>query len=215
MISVNDFLIFAFASLMLNITPGNDMLYVATRSTSQGIKAGIVSALGIAGGCIVHLLAAVVGLSAIIANSALAFDIIKYVGAAYLIYLGIRSFLSKQNKSDSYRISISNTVEKKSLSKLFWQGVFTNVLNPKVALFFLAFLPQFIHPEKGNTALQILLLGLWFNFSGTIVNIIVAMLFGRLGNWLADKQAFIKWQNKITGLLLVGLGIKVALSSRK
>ena len=210
MISTNDFLIFALASLVLNITPGNDMLYVATRSTSQGIKAGIVSALGIAGGCIVHLLAAVVGLSAIIANSAIAFDIIKYAGAGYLVYLGIRSFLSNQNK-----FTLNSNIEKKSLSKLFWQGVFTNVLNPKVALFFLAFLPQFIHPEKGNTALQILLLGMWFNFSGTIVNSIVAMLFGKLGNWLADKQAFIKWQNKITGMLLVGLGIKVALSSRK
>ena len=210
MITVNDFLIFAFASLMLNITPGNDMLYVATRSTSQGVKAGIISALGIAGGCIVHLLAAVVGLSAIIANSATAFTIIKWVGAAYLIYLGIRSFLSKQNK-----FIINDKIEKKSLSKLFWQGVLTNVLNPKVALFFLAFLPQFIHPEKGNSALQILLLGLWFNFSGTIVNSIVAMLFGKLGNWLADKQSFIKWQNNITGLLLIGLGIKVALSSRK
>jgi threonine/homoserine/homoserine lactone efflux protein len=107
MISLNDFLLFAFASLMLNITPGNDMLYVATRSTSQGVKAGIVSALGIAGGCIVHLLAAVIGLSAIIANSAIAFDIIKYVGAAYLVYLGIKSFLSKQNK-----FSISDPVEK-------------------------------------------------------------------------------------------------------
>ena len=210
MISVNDFLIFAIASLVLNITPGNDMLYVATRSTSQGIKAGIVSALGIAGGCIVHLLAAVVGLSAIIANSAVAFDIIKYVGAAYLIYLGIRSILSKQNK-----FSLNENIEKKSLSKLFWQGVLTNVLNPKVALFFLAFLPQFIHTEKGNASMQILLLGLWFNFSGTVVNCMVALLFGKLGNWLADKQAFIKWQNKITGLLLIGLGIKVALSSRK
>jgi len=210
MISVNDFLIFAIASLVLNITPGNDMLYVATRSTSQGVKAGIVSALGIAGGCIVHLIAAVVGLSAIIANSAIAFDIIKYVGAAYLVYLGIRSILSKQNK-----FSVNENVEKKTLSKLFWQGVFTNVLNPKVALFFLAFLPQFIHPEKGNTSMQILLLGFWFNFSGTVVNCIVALLFGKLGNWLADKQAFIKWQNKITGLLLIGLGIKVALSSRK
>jgi threonine/homoserine/homoserine lactone efflux protein len=210
MIGINDFLIFAFASLILNITPGNDMLYVATRSTSLGVKAGIVSALGIAGGCIVHLLAAVIGLSAIIASSAIAFDIIKYAGAAYLIYLGIRSFFSKENK-----FNIKNNIEKKSLSKLFWQGVFTNVLNPKVALFFLAFLPQFIHPEKGNTAMQILLLGLWFNFSGTIVNTVVAILFGKLGNWLANKQAFIKWQNKITGLLLVGLGIKVALSSRK
>ena len=210
MISLNDFLIFAFASLVLNITPGNDMLYVATRSTSQGVKAGIISALGIAGGCVVHLLAAVIGLSAIIANSAIAFDIIKYASAAYLIYLGIRSILSKQNK-----FNINKTVEKKPLSKLFWQGVLTNVLNPKVALFFLAFLPQFIYPEKGNTGMQILLLGLWFNFSGTVINIIVALLFGKLGNWLAAKQAFIKWQNKITGLLLIGLGIKVALSSRK
>jgi len=210
MISVNDFLIFALASLVLNITPGNDMLYVATRSTSQGIKAGIVSALGVTGGCIVHLLAAVIGLSAIIANSAVAFDIIKYVGAAYLVYLGIRSILSRQNK-----FSINEKIERKSLSKLFWQGVLTNVLNPKVALFFLAFLPQFIHPEKGNASLQILLLGLWFNFSGTVVNCIVALLFGKLGNWLADKQAFIKWQNKVTGLLLIGLGIKVALSSRR
>ena len=210
MILVNDFLIFALASLVLNITPGNDMLYVATRSTSQGEKAGIVSALGIAGGCIVHLLAAVIGLSAIIASSAIAFDIIKYAGAAYLIYLGIRSILSRQNK-----FSVNANIEKRSLSNLFWQGVFTNVLNPKVALFFLAFLPQFIHPEKGNTSMQILLLGLWFNFSGTIVNCIVALLFGKLGNWLADKQSFIKWQNKVTGLLLIGLGIKVALSSRK
>ena len=210
MISLNDFFLFAFASLMLNITPGNDMLYVATKSTSQGVKAGIVSALGIAGGCIVHLLAAVIGLSAIIANSATTFNIIKYAGAAYLVYLGIKSFLSNQNQ-----FSISNEVEKKSLPKLFWEGLFTNVLNPKVALFFLAFLPQFIHPEKGNAGMQVLLLGLWFNFSGTIVNMIVALLFGKLGNWLADKQGFVQWQNKITGVLLIGLGIKIALSSRK
>jgi len=117
--------------------------------------------------------------------------------------------LSRQNK-----FSVNDKIEKKSLSTLFWQGALTNVLNPKVALFFLAFLPQFIHPEIGNTALQILLLGLWFNVSGTVVNCIVAWLFGRLGNWLADKQAFIKWQNKITGLLLISLGIKVGLSSR-
>jgi len=210
MIGLDDFLLFAFASLVLNITPGNDMIYVATRSTSQGVKAGIVSAFGIAGGCIVHLLAAVIGLSALIAGSAIAFDIIKYAGAAYLIYLGIKAFVSRQNN-----FNVDSKPEKSSLAKLFWQGVFTNVLNPKVALFFLAFLPQFIHPEKGNAGLQILLLGLWFNFSGTIVNSMVAVLFGKLGNWFANKQGFIKWQNKITGLLLVALGIKVALSSRK
>ena len=210
MIGINDFLIFALASLVLNITPGNDMLYVATRSTTQGIKAGIVSALGITAGCLVHLTAAVIGLSAIIANSAIAFGVIKYLGAAYLFYLGIKALLNKQNI-----FSINEKTEKKSLSKLFWQGAFTNVLNPKVALFFLAFLPQFIHPENGSPALQVLLLGLWFNFSGSLVNIAVAIVFGKLGNWLADKQGFIKWQNKITGLLLIALGIKVALSSRK
>ena len=210
MISMNDFLIFAFASLMLNITPGNDMLYVATRSTSQGIKAGIISSLGVMAGCLVHLLAAVVGLSAIIANSALAFSVIKYLGAAYLFYLGIKSILSKLNL-----FKVDEKLEKKSLLKIFQQGAFTNVLNPKVALFFLAFLPQFVHPDKGNTAMQILLLGSWFNFSGTVVNIVVAILFGKLGNWLADKQWFVKWQNKITGMLLIGLGIKVVMSGKK
>jgi threonine/homoserine/homoserine lactone efflux protein len=210
MIHLNDFLVFAFASLMLNLTPGNDMLYVATRSTTQGIKAGIVSSLGVTAGCLVHLLAAVIGLSAIIANSAIAFAVIKYIGAAYLFYLGIKAFLNKQNP-----FTVNEKTEKKPLVKIFWQGMLTNVLNPKVALFFLAFLPQFIHPENGSPAMQILLLGLWFNFSGTIVNIIVAILFGKLGNWLADKQAFIKWQNKITGVLLIALGIKVALSSKK
>jgi threonine/homoserine/homoserine lactone efflux protein len=207
---LNNFLLFAFASLVLNITPGADMLYVATRSTSQGTKAGIVSALGISAGCIVHLLAAVVGLSAIIASSAIAFSVIKYAGAAYLLYLGYKSFSSKENVFEPDR-----NIEKKSLAAIFWQGVMTNVLNPKVALFFLAFLPQFINPAKGNTQGQILLLGAWFNISGTTVNILVAVLFGRMGNWLARRQWFIKWQHKITGMLLIGLGIKVALSSRK
>ena len=207
---INTFLLFAFASLVLNITPGADMLYVATRSTSQGVKAGIVSAFGIMAGCIVHLVAAVAGLSAIIANSATAFSIIKYSGAAYLFYLGLQSLFSKQNKFE-----LKTDMVRKSLSSIFWQGVVTNVLNPKVALFFLAFLPQFINIKTGDVKWQIFLLGTWFNISGTIVNILVALVFGRMGNWFAKRQWFIKWQNKITGLVLIGLGIKVALSSRK
>ena len=205
---IENFWLFAFAALMLNITPGNDMLYVATRSTGQGVKAGIVSALGILGGCIVHMIAAVIGLSALIAQSAIAFDIIKYAGAAYLIYLGIRSIISKTNS-----FNLPKNIEKQSLWKIFWQGVVTNVLNPKVALFFLAFLPQFIDPSKGNTYLQILFLGSWFNISGTVVNIIVAILFGKIGGWLQRSSWFVKWQGKLTGLILIGLGIKVALSS--
>jgi len=209
MITSSNFLLFALASLALNLTPGADMLYVATQSTSRGVKAGIVSALGIMCGCLIHLLAAILGLSAIIASSAMAFSIIKYAGALYLLYLGIHSFFSQQ--------AFQPTVEKKlsSLYKIFRQGVLTNALNPKVALFFLAFLPQFIRPGNMAVQWQILLLGAWFNLSGTIVNIIVAILFGKMGNWLIKRKWFTKWQPKITGLLLCGLGIRMALQSRK
>ena len=207
--AIEHFWVFALAALLLNLTPGNDMLYVAARSTSQGIKAGIISSLGIMAGCMVHILAAVIGLSAIIAQSALAFNIIKYVGAAYLVYLGIRSIISRKKTFD-----VKNKMQQQSYTRIFWQGVITNVLNPKVALFFLAFLPQFINVESRHTALQILFLGTWFNVCGTLVNIIVAILFGKIGTWLSQSPRFIQWQERITGAMLIALGIKVALSKK-
>ena len=207
---IQNFWVFALAGLLLNLTPGNDMLYVATRSTGQGIKAGIISALGITAGCMVHIIAAVIGLSTIIAKSALAFDIIKYLGAAYLIYLGVRSLLSKKKS-----LGIPAAVKILSYKKIFWQGVITNVLNPKVALFFLAFLPQFVNINSENVHWQILFLGTWFNLSGAVVNILVAMLFGKIAGWLSNSPRFIQWQERITGIVLIVLGIKVALSSRK
>ena len=207
---IDNFWVFALTGLLLNLTPGSDMLYIIARSSGQGIKAGIVSALGIGAGCLVHIMAAVVGLSALIAQSALAFDIIKYIGAAYLIYLGVKSVLSKKKS-----LIIHNRLEQLSLRKVFWQGVLTNVLNPKVALFFLAFLPQFIDITKDNTPLQIFFLGMWFDVVGTIVNILVALLFGKIGAWLSKSPVFIKWQERITGVILIGLGIKMALSSKK
>jgi len=207
--AIEHFWVFALAALLLNLTPGNDMLYVAARSTSQGIKAGIISSLGIMAGCMVHILAAVIGLSAIIAQSALAFNIIKYVGAAYLVYLGIRSIISRKKTFD-----VKNKMQQQSYTRIFWQGVLTNVLNPKVALFFLAFLPQFINVESKHTALQILFLGTWFNVGGTLVNIMVAILFGKIGTWLSQSPRFIQWQERITGFMLIALGIKVALSKK-
>ena len=203
---IHNFWVFAFASLMLNITPGNDMLFVASRSTSHGSKAGIISALGVAAGCLVHLLAAAAGLSAIITQSAFAFNLIKYLGAAYLVYLGAKSFFSKSNSFKPIK-----TDEPLHYKNIFLQGALTNVLNPKVALFFLAFLPQFINPANPHPQLQILVLGFWFDFSGTVVNVVVALLFGRLGNWFVNSS-FIKWQQKITGTILIALGIKVAFS---
>ncbi|MBS1915794.1 MAG: LysE family translocator [Bacteroidetes bacterium] len=201
---------FALTALLLNLTPGNDMLFVIARSSSQGSKAGIISAFGIMAGCAVHMFAAVAGLSAIIASSAVAFSIIKYIGAAYLVYLGIQSILDKTNK-----LNVHRSIQKTSYKKIFWQAVVTNVLNPKVALFFLAFLPQFINTKSGNATLQILFLGVWFNIGGTLVNIAVALLFGRIGKWLGHSNKFVQWQKKITGGILIALGIKVALSSRK
>jgi len=207
--AIEHFWVFALAALLLNLTPGNDMLYVAARSTSQGIKAGIISSLGIMAGCMVHILAAVIGLSAIIAQSALAFNIIKYVGAAYLVYLGIRSIISRKKTFE-----VKNKMQQQSYTRIFWQGVITNVLNPKVALFFLAFLPQFINVESKHTALQILFLGTWFNVGGTLINILVAILFGKIGTWLSQSPRFIQWQERITGAMLIALGIKVALSKK-
>jgi threonine/homoserine/homoserine lactone efflux protein len=206
--NIHNFLIFAFASLMLNITPGNDMLYVASRSVGQGSKAGIISAVGITAGCLVHLFGAVIGLSAIIAQSAIAFNVIKYLGAAYLVFLGLKAIISKRNS-----FNIGSKFEVAGYKKIFVPGAVTNILNPKVALFFLAFLPQFIDVSKSHPQLQILLLGSWFNFSGTIVNIVVALLFGKLGVW-STKSLFVKWQQKITGTILIALGIKVAITSR-
>jgi len=207
---IENFWVFALTALLLNLTPGNDMLYVAARSTSQGSKTGIVSSLGIMLGCMVHIIAAMAGLSAIIAKSALAFAIIKYVGAAYLIYLGVSALLSKRKT-----IQVDTSIKKRSLNNIFWQGVLTNVLNPKVALFFLAFLPQFINVRQSNTAWQILFLGTWFNVGGTLVNIFVSLLFGRVGKWLSNSPTFIQWQERVTGAILIALGIKVALSSKK
>ena len=182
--------------------------------------------MGIMVGCLVHLLAAVAGISALIAGSATAFQVIKYVGAAYLVWLGMKSLLNRQR--DFLRqhpaqpfpgaiISSQQDTGKTpiSLKKIFWQGVITNVLNPKVALFFLAFLPQFIDRSAAHPGWQILLLGAWFDVGGTVVNILVAILFGKMGNWLSRSPRVLQWQEKITGLILVALGIKVAFTSNK
>ena len=207
---IHHFWLFALASFLLNITPGNDMLYVASRSAAQGVRAGIVSSLGIMAGCMVHLTAAALGLSVLLARSAVAFDVIKYIGAGYLFYLGVRALVYKKE-------AVFVTAERPgmSYSRLFWQGVLTNVLNPKVALFFLAFLPQFIDVGGRNATEAILLLGVWFDVGGTLVNIVVAVLFGRIGDWLRGHSRWMKVQEKITGLVLIGLSIKVAFTTKK
>jgi threonine/homoserine/homoserine lactone efflux protein len=208
---IHNFWLFALASFLLNITPGNDMLYVISRSAGQGVRAGIISSLGIMTGCLVHLICAAAGLSAILAGSATAFSIVKYAGACYLVYLGLKAILSKKAAG---LVRVEKPVAA-SGRRIFWQGVLTNVLNPKVALFFLAFLPQFIEIHGGHAQVSILLLGAWFDIGGTMVNITVAVLFGRIGDYLKRSPRWLMVQEKLTGLVLIALGIKVALTSKK
>ncbi|MEO8416218.1 MAG: LysE family translocator [Ginsengibacter sp.] len=201
---------FFIAALLLILTPGNDMIYVTSRSISQGSKAGIISAAGVFIGCFVHIMAAVFGLSIIIAKSGFLFQLLKYIGAAYLVYLGIKAFIAKSD----FNKEVTNlpTVDKWKLLK---QGIIINALNPKVALFFLSFLPQFIRVGSPFFKMQLFELGLWFDLQGTLVLIIVAWLMGKSGNFIKNNQSFWRIQGKITGLILIGLGIKVALTSKK
>lgn len=207
---IHHFWLFAFAAFLLNITPGNDMLYVASRSAGQGVRAGIVSALGIMVGCLVHLGAAAAGLSAVLARSAMAFDLIKYIGAGYLVYLGAKALLNRRPTA----LNMAGKEQPATGRRIFLQGVMTNVLNPKVALFFLAFLPQFVDVGDQHAPVAILLLGVWFDIGGTMVNVLVALLFGRIGEWLKRNPHWLKIQEKVTGLVLIGLGIRVAITSK-
>jgi len=210
MFTFQNLYLFFIASLLLNLTPGNDMLYVASRSVSQGVKGGVVSALGVFAGCFVHISAAVLGLSIIIAKSAYLFELIKFAGAGYLIYLGVRTLISKPaaNQMDERLVKTDHW-------KLFKQGAVTNALNPKVAVFFLSFLPQFIDAASPYFKLQLFTLGLWFAVQGTAVLIIVACTFGRTKDFFKRNPKVWRTQEKITGLVLIGLGIKIALTTKK
>ncbi len=201
--------IFLVAALALNISPGPDMLYVISRSLEHGRRAGIVSALGIGAGTLVHTFVTAIGLSAILLSLPIAYELIRYAGAAYLAYLGIRMLLVRGSNGATAETSASTNYF--SLRGVFRQGVTTNILNPKVAFFFLAFLPQFVDQSKGAVALQMILLGLLFDTSGTSVNVIVATLAGRVSDSLKNRSGFRRFQKLIPATILIGLGLLVAL----
>src|SRR5437868_2509775 len=201
------FLSFLVASLLLNLAPGPDMMYVLGRSMGQGRRAGIVSSLGIFVGCLFHLVAAALGLAALLRSSPLLFHLVRLAGAGYLIYLGINLILHAKNAL------VGVQVQQDSLRRIFLQGVITNILNPKVAIFFVAFLPQFVDGH-GSILLQILLLGMIFDVGGTLVNFAVAIAAGGLGDRLSRNIRIIKWQRRLTGTLFIGLGVRVARARR-
>ena len=208
MLGTHDLLLFIGSGLLLNVTPGPDTLYIVGRSTTQGLRAGVVAALGIGAGTLVHIIAAAFGLSAILAASAGAFTAIKLIGAAYLVYVGL-SLAFSSSPIDEIR---ATPLAPASLGTVFLQGFMTNVLNPKVALFFLAFLPQFVESDAANKALAFLFLGLVFNVNGTLWNLFVAWSAARVSAGLRQRTAALKWFNRCVGAIFVALGIRLALA---
>ena len=209
MLGTHDLLLFIVSGWLLNVTPGPDMLYIIGRSTAQGLRAGIVAALGVGAGIFVHIAATALGLSAILAASAEAFTLIKLIGAAYLVYVGISLLRSSSTPFDSVA---ATRLAPARLRSVFMQGFLTNVLNPKVALFFLAFLPQFVESDAANKPLAFLFLGLLFNVNGTLWNVFVAWSAARLSAGFRQRADALKWFNRCVGGIFVVLGIRLALT---
>ncbi len=206
---MTNFAIFFAASWVLILTPGPDMLYVITRGVSHGPRAGVISAIGVTLGILVHTLFAAFGLAMILRTSAMAFLVVKYAGAAYLIYLGIKSL------KDRTGLAIDGNKTAVGTGTIFVQGVLTNVLNPKIALFFLAFLPQFVSPVNGSVPFQMAALGLTFALFGIIFLMLVGYFSGGIGAWLAGNQYWAEKIRWITGSILIALGLRLALVGRR
>jgi len=201
--------LFVAASVVLLLTPGPAVLFIIARSVEQGRTAGLVSVLGIHLGTIVHVTAAAVGLSALLVSSALGFAIVKYLGAAYLIWMGIRTFMSKEPGPEA------PTVAAGSLREVFRDGFVVNLFNPKTAIFFLAFLPQFVDPARAAVHWQILILGLTFMALGIMSDGMFALVAGAAGDFLRRNRRFLRFQRWFAGTSFVGLGVTAALATRK
>src|SRR5215471_9055413 len=205
MLGIHDFSLFLAAGILLNLTPGPDTAYICGRSIAQGREAGIASALGICVGSIFHTCAAALGLSAILATSALAFGVIKLLGGAYLIFLGIKMLIDRRRE-----FNLSSNFRRRTTAAAFRQGVLTNVLNPKVALFFLAFLPQFIDPESNMKIAAFITLGLTFVTTGTLWCLVLAWFASSFSRRFRNNDTFAQWLNRTAGTLFVFLGLRLA-----
>jgi threonine/homoserine/homoserine lactone efflux protein len=200
---------FLAAALALNLTPGADMTYVIARSATQGRTAGIAASFGVAAGSFAHSLLAAFGVAALVKQSEVAFLAIKIGGALYLLYLAWKAIRASANAVALKELPPVST------GRVFAEGALTNLLNPKVALFILAFLPQFVDPARGSVIVQILVLGLIFNIGGTTVNCIVAVSAGAAAGMLRGSERFARWLNRFTALVFVGLALRLAFAERR
>ena len=207
--------LFVVSGLLLNITPGPDSLFIMARSASQGWRAGLVACWGVGAGVFVHVFAAALGLSALLATSAMAFTVVKVVGAAYLVWIGI-GMLRQRKTADAAPIAGEAAAPPRAIPYrlIFRQGFLTNVLNPKVALFFLAFVPQFIAPDAASKPLAFLLLGAIFDFNGMLWCHALALFTAFASHKLRVGAAVARWLNRAIGAMFVALGVRLALATR-
>ncbi|WP_287803983.1 LysE family translocator [Diaphorobacter sp.] len=189
--------------------PGPATLLTVARATTSGTRVGVATGAGIAAGDVIHTAMAIIGISALIAASATLFSIVKYLGAAYLVYLGIQAILAKTTSQPTTAGALPVTAQ-----KAFRQAILAEVLNPKTALFFLAFLPQFVHPENGSVSLQLTTLGIIFVLLGLVSTLVFAIGAGGLGKFLRRNPAVLKWQGKVVGGIYCALGVRLALQER-
>jgi len=204
-------LLFIAAGWLLNLTPGPDVLYIVTNSLRSGARAGIVAGLGITAGCFIHIFAAAIGVGALLATSATAFTVLKWIGAAYLLWIGAKILFSKAPQASADLVAVAAAEVPKPLKAIFLGGFWTNVLNPKVAIFFLAFVPQFIAPGTENKALAFVLLGVLFNLNAIPVNSGWALAAA----WMARRDAVqrgMHWLDRAAGAMFIAFGLKLALT---
>jgi threonine/homoserine/homoserine lactone efflux protein len=207
LVGINEVWLFVVSGLLLNVTPGPDTAYVVGRSIQLGWRGGAAAAIGISCGCLVHVFGAAIGLSALLMTSSAAFAVVKLAGAAYLLFSGVQMLLSRPRPM----ADVKPRGEATPLGRVFWQGALTNVLNPKVALFFLAFLPQFVAADSPHKTLAFLALGLIFIFNGTLWCLGVAAFAAKAASRLRQSDGVMVWINRVLGGMFVYLGIRVAM----
>ncbi len=208
--SPHSYLLFVGASLVLVLIPGPDMAYILGRAVAQGRKAGLLAALGVNAGAYVHLVAAVTGLSAVLMASAVAFSVMKWVGAAYLVWIGVRAIASAAKAT----AAAEPTLRGRSARAIFWQGFLSDAMNPKVAIFYLAFLPQFVEPAAGHPLRQLLVLGLTVNMVALPVNALLVLAAARLTRSMRGSRRLAAWSQRVLGATFIGLGARLALERR-
>ena len=212
MMTVDNLGLFIASGVLLNLSPGPDVLYIVSQSVRSGVKAGLAAVMGITAGCCVHMAAAAFGVGLLLATSSMAFNVLKWVGAAYLVYMGVQLLWSRTKDQALDALQPHAPADVVDLKKIFFKGCVTNLLNPKVALFFLAFVPQFIPVQAADPTLTFVLLGCLFNLNGLLVGMAWASVAAGLAQRMSRVQKNLQRLDRIAGLMFVGFGVKLAMA---